>query len=58
MEVVVANMLANAVSDPDMRRKVASKYPPSPTYDLKQGAYDLENHQSGLMGPVTLKFER
>ena len=54
LEVTVANMLANAVTEPEMRRKVAKKYPPNPTYEPKQSAYDLENHESGLIGPVTL----
>ena len=55
LEVTVANMLANAVTEPEMRRKVAKKYPPNPTYESKQHGYDLENHESGLFGPVTLK---
>ena len=54
LEVTVANMLANAVSDPLKRAKVAEKYPPSSTYDPKQSAWDRENHESGLMGPVRL----
>ena len=54
LEVTVANMLANAVTEPEMRRKVTKKYPPNPTYEPKQSAYDLENHESGLIGPVTL----
>ena len=58
LEVVVANMLANAVSEPSMRAKAESKYPPSTTYNEKQKSYDLENHQSGLVGPVTLQFAR
>ena len=54
LEVTVANMLANAVSDPVKRAKVAAKYPPFYTYDSKQSACDRENHESGLMGPVRL----
>ena len=54
LEVTVANMLANAVSDSVKRAKVAAKYPPHPTYDPKQRAWDRENHESGLMGPVRL----
>ena len=54
LEVTVANMLANAVSDPVKRAKVAAKYPPSNTYDNKQSVWDRENHESGLMGPVRL----
>ena len=54
LEVTVANMLANAVSDPVKRAKVAEKYPPHPTYDSRQRAWDFENHESGLMGPVRL----
>ena len=54
LEVTVANMLANAVSDPVKRAKVTSKYPPSRTYDSKQRIWDRENHESGLMGPVVL----
>ena len=54
LEVTVANMLANAVSDPVKRTKVATKYPPNPTYDPRQRAWDRENHESGLMGPVRL----
>ena len=56
LEVVVANMLANAVTEPAMRAKVEAKYPPSPTYNPKQMGYDLESHQSGLIGPVTLSL--
>lgn len=55
LEVTVANMLANAVSEPVKRAKVAAKYPPSPTYDPRQRVWDLENHESGLMGPVVLR---
>jgi hypothetical protein len=58
LEVTVANMLANAVSDPVKRAKVAAKYPPNPTYDPKQRAWDRENHESGLMGPVVLRGAR
>ena len=49
------NMLANAVTEPKMRAKVMAKYPPSETYDSKQSAYDLENHESGLFGPVRIR---
>ena len=56
LEVTVANMLANAVTEPRMRAKVMAKYPPSETYDSKQSAYDLENHESGLFGPVTISL--
>ena len=56
LEVTVANMLANAVSDPVKRAKVVAKYPPNSTYDSKQRVWDLENHESGLMGPVTLQL--
>ena len=55
LEVTVANMLANAVTEPKMRAKVEAKYPPSGTYNPKQLSYDLENHESGLFGPVTLR---
>ena len=55
IEVTVANMLANAVTEPEMRARVAAKYPPNPTYESKQRNYDLENHESGLIGPVTLR---
>ena len=52
LEVTVANMLANAVTDPVKRAKVAAKYPPHPNYNPKQRAWDRENHESGLIGPV------
>ena len=55
LEVTVANMLANAVSDPVKRAKAAAKYPPHPNYNPKQSAWDRENHESGLMGPVRLR---
>ena len=58
LEVTVANMLANAVTEPKMRTRVTAKYPPSPTYEPRQSAYDLENHESGLIGPVTLRYTR
>lgn len=58
LEVTVANMLANAVTDPAQRAKVSAKYPPSGTYDPKQRVWDLENHESGLMGPVQLRPAR
>ena len=58
LEVTVANMLANAVTEPKMRTRVTAKYPPSPTYEPRQSAYDLENHESGLIGPVTLRHTR
>jgi hypothetical protein len=57
LEVTVANVLANAVSDPEKRVKVAAKYPPSSNYDPKQQTWDRENHESGLMGPVVLRGE-
>jgi hypothetical protein len=55
LEVTVANMMANAVSHPEKRAKVVAKYPPSTTYDPKQRVWDLENHESGLIGPVKLR---
>ena len=55
LEVTVANMLANAVSDPVKRAKAAAKYPPNSTYDPRQRVWDRENHESGLMGPVRLR---
>ncbi len=55
LEVTVANMLANAVSDPVKRAKAAAKYPPSSTYDPRQRVWDRENNDSGLMGPVQLR---
>ena len=58
LEVTVANMLANAVSEPVMRAKVAAKFPPNTTYDPKQRTYDLENHESGLIGPVVLRYAK
>lgn len=54
LEVTVANMLANAVADPLRRSKVAAKYPPNATYDMRQRVWDRENHESGLIGPVRL----
>jgi hypothetical protein len=54
LEVTVANMLANAVSHPEKRAKVAKRYPPNPTYNPRHSNWDRENHESGLMGPVSL----
>jgi hypothetical protein len=57
LQVTVANTLANASSDVKRRGKVAAKYPPSMSYEPKHVVYDRENHESGLIGPVTLTTE-
>ena len=44
----------NAVADPVKRAKVAAKFPPNTTYDMRQRVWDRENHESGLIGPVRL----
>ena len=56
LEVTVANLLANAVSDPVARARLAAKYPPNPTYEERQAEYDRENHEGGLMGPVRISL--
>ena len=54
LEVTVANLLANAVSDPVARARFSAKYPPNPSYEERQVEYDRENHEGGLMGPVRI----
>ena len=58
LEVTVANLLANAVSDPVARARLSAKYPPNPSYEEKQVEYDRENHEGGLMGPVQIQGTR
>jgi len=55
LEVVVANTLANAMSNAARHDRAAAKYPPHPLYERRQSAFNLENHESGLFGPVILR---
>ena len=54
LEVTVANMLCNALGD-EVRDRIARDFPPRSGYDIRQRAFDRENHESGLFGPVTLR---
>ena len=52
LEVTVANTLANALSAPCVRDRIANDVPPVSVYDRRQGAFDKSNNESGLFGPV------
>ena len=54
LEVTVANLLANALSDDAVRNDLGRKWPANPTYDARQRAFDRENNESGLFGPVRI----
>ena len=54
LEVTVANMLCNALSD-EVRDRIARDFPPRSGYDIRQAVFDREHHESGLFGPVTLR---
>ena len=57
LEVTVANLLANQISDPLVRTRLAKRYPPSDNYERRQSQYDRENNESGLFGPVTVRLK-
>ena len=54
IEVKVANTLANAISDPRVRNRIARDFPPRSVFDVRQSEYDRSNLKSGLIGPVTI----
>lgn len=54
LEVKVANTLANATGDPATRDRVMRAYPPKSPYEDRQRQFDLDNHESGLFGPVVI----
>ena len=56
LEVTVANLLANQISDPLVRTRLIKRYPPSDNYERRQSQYDRENNESGLFGPVSVRF--
>ena len=55
LEVTVANMLCNALPD-EVRDRIAHDFPPRSGYDMRQRVFDCENNQSGLFGPVTMRY--
>ena len=58
VKVTVANLLANQLGDPDIRARIAKDYPPLPNYERYQGVYDGINHDSGLIGGVSVYLYR
>ena len=52
IEVTVANTLANALAQREVRDRLAREFPPRSGYDRRQAVYDQENRESGLFGPV------
>ena len=56
LEVTVANLLANQISDPLVRTRLIKRYPPSDNYERRQSQYDRENNESGLFGPVSVRL--
>ena len=58
LEVTVANLLVNQVGDDAIRDRVLRDFQPNGQYDRFQRPFDKENHESGLFGPVTIRFRR
>ena len=54
LEVTVANLLANALSDDRVRDRIGRDFPPLSGYDIRQRPFDRDNNVSGLFGPVTI----
>ena len=58
IEVTVANLLANQTGEVALRDRVMREFPPKSPYDRQQRIFDRENHDSGLYGPVVLRFQK
>jgi len=58
LEVTVANLLANQLSDPAVRTRLVKAYPPSDNYEPRQSQFDRENNESGLFGPVCVRVRK
>ena len=58
LEVTVGNLLANQTGDAALRDRVIREFPPKSPYDRQQRIFDMENHESGLFGPVTFQLEK
>ncbi len=56
LEVMVANLLANQMGDDAIRDRILRDWTPHGNYDRYQRPFDKLNHESGLFGPVTLRF--
>jgi hypothetical protein len=54
LEITVANLLSNALSDDAERDRIARDFPPVSGYDMRQRVYDKSNGESGLYGPVRI----
>jgi hypothetical protein len=52
--VIVANLLANQLGDPDIRARISKEHPPIENYERYQGIYDGVNHEAGLFGGVSI----
>ena len=58
LEVTVGNLLANQTGDAALRDRVIREFPPKSPYDRQQRIFDMENHESGLFGPVIFQHEK
>ncbi len=58
LEVTIANLLVNQVGNDAIRDRIVRDYQPNGRYDNFQRPFDKLNHESGLFGPVTIRFAR
>ena len=58
IEGTVANLFANQTSEAALRDRVICEFPPKSPYDRQQRIFDMENHESGLFGPVIFQHEK
>ena len=56
LEITVANALANATSPQWVRDYVEKTFPPRSAYEDRVVAFNSSNHESGLYGPVTIRW--
>ena len=56
LEITVANALANATAPQWVRDYVEKTFPPRSAYEDRVVAFNSSNHESGLYGPVTVRW--
>lgn len=58
LEIVVANTMANALGDPKTRARLNRDCPPESPYSQRIAKINEDNHESGLFGPVIVRFRK
>ena len=56
LEVTVANTLANALGNPETRKRINADFPPKSPYEDRLAEFDKDFHESGLFGPVFIRI--